>query len=315
VTAPRGGALAGAGAARVAAQGKLNLFLRVLAREAAGYHQLETLFVRLELADDVLVRARERGRTVDCVGPALDAAALGPAEANLAYRAAATYSEEAGWPGGFEIEVRKRLPVGGGLGGGSADAGAVLRALNALNPTPLPQHRLFAVASAIGADVPFLTAEAPLALAWGRGERMLAFPALPPRAVALLLPPFGVATADAFAWLAEARAAAAGGAGDGRAAPQPRVFFPHQFVDWVPVFRLAANDFEPVVAARYPEVGAAREALVAQGARAARMTGSGSTVFGLFDDAPDATALERTSGCKALITRTAGRVVGVERAS
>jgi 4-diphosphocytidyl-2-C-methyl-D-erythritol kinase len=305
VSAVRGGSLRGGRAARVAAQAKINLFLRVLAREASGYHQLETLFARLDLADDVVVRVRERGRSVDVAGPALPPEGLGPAERNLAYRAAAAYAAEASWPGGFAIELEKHVPAGGGLGGGSADAGAVLRALNALNPAPLPQHRLFALASALGADVPFVTAEAPLALAWGRGERLLAFPALPPREVALLFPPFGVSTPEAFAWLAEARAA---DAGDRPGAPAPRMLFPHQFVDWEPVYRLVANDFEPVVAARHPEVAAAREALLAGGARAARMTGSGSTIFGLFDSPPAAGDLERAAGAAVCLTRTAARV-------
>jgi 4-diphosphocytidyl-2-C-methyl-D-erythritol kinase len=310
VSAAPGGALRGARAARVAAQAKVNLFLRVLAREASGYHQLETLFARLDLADDVVVRVNGRGRTLDCAGPALPVGGLGPVERNLAFRAAVEYAEAAAWPEGFAIELEKRVPAGGGLGGGSADAGAVLRALNALNPSPLPQHRLLALASALGADVPFVTAEAPLALAWGRGERMMAFPALPPRDVALLFPPFGVSTGEAFAWLAEARGAE-GDAG-ASAAPQPRMLFPHQFVDWDPVFRLMSNEFEPVVTTRHPEVGAAREALAAAGARVARMTGSGSTVFGIFDGpAPDAAELERAAGCAAALTRTAARVLPV----
>lgn len=308
----RAGALIGAPAARVAAQAKINLFLRVLAREESGYHQLETLFARLELADQVVVRPRSRGRTIDCAGPALPAGGLGPAERNLAFRAAVAYAEAAGWPAGFAIEVEKHVPAGGGLGGGSADAGAVLRALNALSPSPLSQQRIFALASALGADVPYVAAEAPLALAWGRGERMLAFPALPPREVALIFPPFGVATPEAFAWLAEERATEAGG--DGRGAPSPRMLFPHQFTEWESVYRMVANDFERVVAIRLPDIAAAREALLAGGARAARMTGSGSTVFGLFDTPPDAGALERAAGFPVRLTRTAARVAAVAAA-
>jgi 4-diphosphocytidyl-2-C-methyl-D-erythritol kinase len=301
--------LAGASSARVAAQAKINLFLRVLAREESGYHQLETLFARLELADGIVVRVRERGRALDCGGPAMPEGGLGPVESNLAWRAAALYQEAAGWPGGFEIGVEKVIPVGGGLGGGSADAGAVLRALNSLNPDPLPQHGLFALAGSLGADVPFLAAEAPLALAWGRGERMMAFPALPGRPVALLIPPFGVATPEAFRWLTESRR-------DARSAARPRMLFPQQLTSWDAVTRLAANDLEPVVASRHPEIESAREALSRIGARAARMTGSGSTVFGLFDAAPsdaDAAALGDESGCSVVMTRTAERVVAVER--
>lgn len=307
----RPGPLVDAVGARVRAQAKVNLFLRVLAREESGYHQLETLFARLELADDVVVRVRDRGRDVDVAGPAMPEGGLGPVESNLAWRAATLYAEAAAWPAGFEIAVEKRVPVGGGLGGGSADAGAVLRGLNALNPGPLPQHRLFALASALGADVPFLTAEAPLALAWGRGERMMAFPALPSCEVALLFPPFGVPTADAFRWLAEARRER--GTGE---APQPRMLFPQQLTSWEGVARLATNDFEPAVAARHPEVGPARESLTRLGARIARMTGSGSTIYGVFDAplaAADASALADDSGCAVVMTRTAERVVGVER--
>ena len=122
--------------ARTVAQAKLNLFLHVLAREASGYHQLETLFCRLELGDDVTVRTDVRGRSLDCTGDVIPAGGLGPTERNLAWRAAARFAEQAGWPNDWAIEITKRIPVGGGLGGGSADAGAVLRCLNAVAPTP-----------------------------------------------------------------------------------------------------------------------------------------------------------------------------------
>ena len=160
------------GEARVEAQAKLNLFLKVLAREDSGFHQIETLFCRLALADTLTVRVTASGRTLECSGERLPAGGLGPPDANLAWRAAAIYAEETGFPPGFEIAIEKRIPVGGGLGGGSADAGAVLRALNALNPSPLPPRDLLRLAAALGADVPFLTQDsAPTALAWGRGAR------------------------------------------------------------------------------------------------------------------------------------------------
>jgi 4-diphosphocytidyl-2-C-methyl-D-erythritol kinase len=122
--------------ARVAAQAKVNLRLRILAREASGYHQIETLFLRLALADDVVVRATSGARSLDAAG-SVDARQLGPVERNLAWRAASAYSEVTGWPAGFAIELTKHIPVGGGLGGGSANAGAVLRALDARAPTPI----------------------------------------------------------------------------------------------------------------------------------------------------------------------------------
>ena len=127
--------------ARVAAQAKINLMLRVLAREALGYHQIETLFCRLALADDVVVRVTPGARTLDCRG-----AGVGPTERNLAYRAALAYAEARGWPDGFAIEIDKHIPVGGGLGGGSADAAAVLRALAALDPAPMSPDGLVTLA-------------------------------------------------------------------------------------------------------------------------------------------------------------------------
>src|SRR5262249_8609737 len=138
--------------------------------------------------------------SMDCDGPAMPADGLGPVERNLAYRAAMTYAEATGWPNGFAIEITKRIPVGGGLGGGSADAGAVLRALDALSPHPL-RSRLVSLATSLGADVPFMTIDAPMAVAWGRGERLMPLPALAARPVLLVSPDVSISTADAYGWL------------------------------------------------------------------------------------------------------------------
>ncbi len=294
-------------AARVVAQAKINLLLHVLAREASGYHQVETLFQRLTLGDVVTVRATPRARSLDVAGPALPSAGLGPAEENLAWRAAERYAEVAGWPHGFAIEIEKIVPVGGGLGGGSADAAAVLRALDALNPEPLSPLALLQIAARLGADVAFLTSRASLALAWGRGERMLELPPLPPRHVAIVVPSFGVRTADAYAWLAAER----------EAHPRPPhsdLLHPDELASWPSAERRMRNDFQPVVGAHHPEivrvVRLLRERL---GAAAAMMSGSGSAVFGLFDAPPDVDALARATGCRVLATRTAARVEDVVR--
>ena len=157
-------------AATVRAQAKINLSLRVTGREASGYHHLETLFCRIELADGITVRLTPNSRTLDCYGPALPSRGLGPVSENLAWRAALAYIGAARWPAGFEIEIDKQIPVGAGLGGGSADAAGVLRVLNTLNPRPLDQENILGLARDLGADVPFLTQEAPLAYAWRRGD-------------------------------------------------------------------------------------------------------------------------------------------------
>ena len=228
--------------ARVAAQAKLNLGLRILARERGGYHEIETLFARIALADIVTVRPRDEERSLVVRG--LES---GPEQENLAYRAAVAYGDAIGWPRGFEIEIDKRIPVGGGLGGGSADAGAVLRALNALAPRPVTGAELLRIALTLGADVPYLTSTEPFALAWGRGERMLALPALPERTVLLVLPGFAVSTAEAFGWLASSRPADV---------PSPRlVTCRRSSRRGIRSSRTSSTTSSSVVCERYPEVG------------------------------------------------------------
>lgn len=249
------------------AHAKVNLYLRILAREASGYHQIETIFLRLALADEVVVRTGVAGRTLDCHG-----ADVGPVERNLAWRAAMAF-REAGGPDTFAIEIDKRIPVGAGLGGGSADAAAVLRALNSHSKNPLPDEKLLALAAPLGADVPFLTSDAVMALAWGRGERMLALDSPPSRAVVLLVPSFGISTAEAYGWW---------DADTERPAASPGLWRQGQLTGWPALASPAHNDLEPVVAARHPEIAELANALRLAGASPAMMTGSGSTVFGVF---------------------------------
>lgn len=289
---------------RADAHAKVNLVLRILAREAGGHHGLETVFHRLELADDVRVRVGVPGRSLDLSGPELPAEGLGPTVRNLAWRAATAYAEATGWPDGFAIEVEKRIPAGGGLGGGSADAGAVLRILDALAPAPLGAARLLALATPLGADVPFLTGDAAHALAWSRGERLLPLPALPRRPVALLLPPFPVPTAEAYRWVAESRGEWRPGAG----ALAPTV---EALLDWEAVAARAANDFEPVVLARHPMLGEGLAWLRAQGARPALMSGSGSTLFGVLEEGHAPLPVPTASLGRLVQTATLARVVPI----
>ena len=255
--------------ARVQAQAKVNLFLRILAREQTGYHALETLFARIDLADEVTVRPTSGERTIDCAG-----ADLGSAEANLAYRAAMAFAARTGWPAGFAIEIRKRIPVGGGLGGGSADAGAVLRALNALAPTPLGLPELLDIAGTLGADVPFMTLGAPLALAWGRGDRLLALPPLPSAAMRLAVFATGVSSAAAYGWVAEARRL------NGERVTAS-AFTLADVGSWDGIARLATNDFEEEVGRRHPEIAHSLAAARAGNALVAQLSGSGATVFAI----------------------------------
>lgn len=273
--------------ARIAAQAKLNLHLRVLGREESGYHSIETVFHRIDLSDDLLVEATEQLRSIDVAG--MD---TGPAEQNLAFRAATAYSARAGWPRGFRIELTKKIPIGAGLGGGSADAAAVLRALDFLSPTPLGRHALIEIGSSLGSDIPFLASDAVMAVAWGRGERMMTFDPLPRYDLLLMTPPFSVSTADAYRWLDENRAkanapAVAGGDPVPRDAVIPLTISPLDLSTWQGIIRFARNDFEEPVIARHPKLAGYIERLRHSRAIFVQMTGSGSTIFGVLNSPPN----------------------------
>ncbi len=302
-------------AATVRAQAKINLFLQVVGREASGYHHVETLFCRIALADIVSVRLTRTSRSLDCSGPELPAGGLGTVAQNLAWRAAVAYADAARWPSGFAIELEKYIPVSAGLGGGSADAGAVLRALNALNSRPLGADALQQIATTLGADVPFLTqAETATALAVSRGDEWLAIPPLPERVCILAIPAIGVDTRVAYSWLDAAR-----GWTDGVVpAPAVDIGFPDAFT-WDDVRRSAHNDFEDVVFAAVPEIAKAWRYLSGVVERTdprgfARMSGSGSAIFGIFSGGgPAPERLEQAPvGVRTIVTRTAARVESVE---
>ena len=311
--------------ARVAAQAKVNLFLRILGREPDGYHQLETLFQRISLADDVVVRTGVRGRSLECTG-----ADTGPTEQNLAWRAAVAFADTAGWPDGFAIEITKHIPVGGGLGGGSADAGAVLRALNALAPTRLSDEAVYGIARTLGADVPFVASTTPTAIGLVRGDVLVACPPPHGRDLILLVPPFSVSSKEAFGWyaatnrdtprqtsrlatpatgiaLATVEAALERAMGE-----EPvRAYTDHSF-SWREIAALAGNDLQEVVAARHPAIGQAIAILRASGSPLAMMTGSGSAVFGVFNDRPTGGVVAVPRGFTVLHAHTLTSVASVE---
>lgn len=261
---------------RVAAHAKINLFLRVLAREADGYHGIETLFCLLDLADDLVAERRDAG-----AGVTLDAgdAELGPDEDNLAVRAARAVLDATGRRFGVHLRLTKRIPVQAGLGGGSSDAAAALTAVNLLAGGVVPRHELLQFAARLGADVPFLFSGAPLALAWGHGERLLRLPPLPAAPALLLTPPVPVGTAAAYGWVDAAR--------EGLTRRGAVALDLDVLSGWGDVARMAGNDFESPVFGRHADIRAAFEALVLTRPVLCRMTGSGSTLVAIYRSARD----------------------------
>jgi 4-diphosphocytidyl-2-C-methyl-D-erythritol kinase len=291
-------------AARTLAQAKINLALRVLGRDTDGFHAIETVFLRLELGDDIEIRTTSGKRSLKCYEMR-----DWPAEENLAFRAAAFYADETGWPKGFEIEIVKNIPIGGGLGGGSADAAAVLRILNGLAPKPISDEALLALAGRLGSDVPFLASHYAMALAWGRGDKLLPLNPLPIRDVQLFFPPFGIDTAQAYGLVDASRGDSA------RRSPELTM---EMFATWDSAARNSVNDFEPVIRARWPEI----DALLARGGRSGvfhRMSGSGSTVFKVagvntprVESKSAAGSTIVPAGTRSIITRTSTSVVQIE---
>ncbi len=261
---------------RSAAHAKLNLLLRILAREApAGYHQIETAFALLELADELVVTRTAAGEvSVRVNGPD-----LGPPEQNLAVRAARAVLEATGHTFGVAIELTKRIPVQAGLGGGSSDAAAALHAVNALAGNAVPRHELLHFATRLGADVAFFASGAPAALAWGRGERLFRLPAPPaaPALVALALPPLAVATPDAYGWWDDMHPEPA--------ARGPLLLDADAFTGWGSIGRLGGNDFEIPVFGKHPPLRALYERLAGTHPNWVRLCGSGSAVAAVYANA------------------------------
>jgi 4-diphosphocytidyl-2-C-methyl-D-erythritol kinase len=252
----------------VRAHAKINLELRVTAARPDGFHELETVFQSIELHDTLRCERREGAFGIVC-----DAPGVPTDRDNLVWRAAEAlwrHLGRDGAPAGAAVVIDKRIPARAGLGGGSADAAAALVGLSGLWGGETDPVALGTIAAEIGSDVAFcLTGGTALGL--GRGERLVPLPDLAPHWVVLVRPGFGVSTSEAYRWY---DAAAAAGATPPSAALDP---------SW----RLGAgpirNDLEGPVAARHPEIAVVRAALLASGARAAGMSGSGSVVFGLFE--------------------------------
>jgi 4-diphosphocytidyl-2-C-methyl-D-erythritol kinase len=266
----------------VPAPAKVNLFLHVTGRRDDGYHLLESLFVLVDLADTLTLARRDDGAIVRAGGvPGV------PEGSDLALRAAFALREATGAQQGATISIEKRIPVGGGLGGGSSDAASVLLALNRLWSLGLGRAELAAIGARLGADVPFFV-HGENAIVRGIGELVVPV-SLPRQWLALAFPAVAVPTAAIFT------------------APELTRSTPSAKIS---VFSVGygRNDLEPVAAARYPEVAAALAAL-GRAAGSARMTGSGSTVFAACESAESArTAVKALpNGLRGLVVRTLAR--------
>ena len=243
------------------APAKLNLFLHVVGRREDGYHLLQSIFTLIDREDTVRLRVRSDG----VISRVNDVAGVPEAE-DLCVRAARLLQEHSGTPLGTDIELEKRIPMGGGLGGGSSDAATVMLALDRLWNLGLGTEALVALGQRLGADVPFFLFGR---TAWveGIGERLRAFD-LPPRWYVVLVPPVHVPTPLVF------------GAPELTRNTEPLKMEDFSARD---LPGITGNDLESVVVGRFPVVREHLEWLRGKSSEA-RLTGSGGCVFAGFDD-------------------------------
>lgn len=258
---------------KVLAYAKLNLSLDVLARREDGYHDLRMVMQAVELADVVSLTQADG---VD-VRVNTNLRYLPNDERNLAAIAVRKFREVTGWNGkGLSIEIKKNIPVCAGMGGGSSDAAAVLRALNDLSGLHLPIEQLAEIGEQVGSDVPYCVLGG-TALAEGKGERLTVLPALPACHIVVCKPSFSISTPELFGCIDCKKI---------RCRPDTEgMVAALQAGDLGGVARRLYNVFEDVLAdRRSTEIAEIKSEMVSGGALGAAMSGTGPTVFGIFDD-------------------------------
>ncbi len=249
---------------RVRAHAKLNLSLRVLYKRPDNFHELRTVFQTISLADELDISfANARSTRIEISGSNIPD--------NLIERAARLCLEEMGVVASILFKLKKRIPMGAGLGGGSSDAAAVLLSLPALAGGEIPLPRLLSLAATLGSDVPFFL-HGGTAVGMGKGEELYPLPDLPKRPGILITPEIHSSTPEAYRDLSLEL-------GD----PLAKLAS-FQTGTWSALGFEAVNDFESPVFRRHPKLNVLKQRLLSLGADPALMTGSGSAIFGLFNE-------------------------------
>jgi len=257
---------------RIRAPAKINLSLRVVGKRSDGYHFLDTVMVPIGLYDEITIAGTKLGASgreslkVTCSHPLVP-----PGEENLVYRAAALLLARKGIRGRIRIHIRKSIPVGGGLGGGSSDAAATLKGLNRLFRLGCGRRELLSLAASLGADVPFFIYGCP-ARAKGIGERLHPLASFPRLWVIVLYPGFPVSTGWVYRHWRTGKLT--------KTIENTRINFSVREPERLK--RLLVNDLEKVASRRYPRIALLKKRLMEEGAAGALMSGSGSSVFGIF---------------------------------
>ena len=258
------------------AYAKINLGLRVLGRRPDGYHEICTVFQTVTLHDTLTFETTPGGRLeLVCTDPEIPVD-----ETNLVLRAASALRERFGVTAGARVGLEKVIPAGGGLGGGSSDAAVTLAALAALWKVETDARELTDIGARLGADVPFFLTGG-TAAGEGTGVDIRPLADAPKMHLCVVTPGVHVSTAEAYKALG-ARALTKADTAANLSVSRTEADFPDSLCD------VMSNDFEAVVVRLYPEVGRAREALAGAGAGRVMLSGSGSSVFGVFESEAEA---------------------------
>jgi len=281
------------------AHAKVNLLLRVLGRRTDGYHEIHTIFQTVTLHDRLTFAPAEEGHfSLECDTPGVPAD-----ERNLVWRAARALRERYGVRSGAHIRLEKRIPAGGGLGGGSSDAAAALVGLSNLWGLETDAVELSKIGMRLGADVPFFLTGG-TALGTGTGADITPLKDLPEQHLVVITPGVEVPTAEAYGALKAPALTKEGGVANLSVSRTEAGIYDS-------LCEVMSNDFEAVVSGLYPSIGRARDALMEAGARCAMLSGSGASVFGVFETKGDAgragLALEGRAGWRVFQCATLSR--------
>jgi 4-diphosphocytidyl-2-C-methyl-D-erythritol kinase len=257
---------------------KINLFLEILRKREDGYHQIRSLMQAVDLCDELNLEKREKGVKISCDHPDCPAD-----QTNLAFQAAGLLLEEKKINAGVSIKIKKRIPISAGLGGGSSNAAAALKGVNLLFEPTLPDKRLHHLASRIGSDVPFFLYSGQ-ALVEGRGEKVKSCTLFKDYWLVLACPNVKVSTRWAYRNVKISLTKRRKGLNFENL--EDRL----GFFEALPHFE---NDLEEVVSRNYPVIGRIKNNLENSGAVKSSMSGSGPTVYGVFDQKPQAEEVTR----------------------
>ena len=262
------------------APAKINLYLNVIGKRPDGYHEIETLFERITLFDRITVDSSSSPTTIETSDPSIPTG-----EESLLGKTLSLFKKSSGIENDYKIYIDKRIPVGAGLGGGSSDAASLLKGLNEFSGRVLKEERLMEIARMLGADVPFFLEEASFCIGKERGDKVERVDSELKIAHILVNPPFRVSTKSVYGSVEPF--------GLTKEGPLDRMFT--AFLEKEDILGIAQNlrnDLQTVVLREFPVLDRVFFALRELGSIGELLSGSGPTVFGIFDDEKAPEALE-----------------------